>query len=81
MKVHRSQSRKPRSQGPRNASVPAAQGADPFDALDMFLTGLILDRAPADARTGLGEWLAEAGRQRPASKARGRKKASFASAS
>ncbi len=81
MKVCRSQSvaKKSRSQVPRNVAVPAVQGADLFDALDMFLTGLILDRAPADARSGLTEWLAEADRK--VGKARGRKKTAFASAS
>lgn len=81
MKVHRSSSvaRKPRVQGPRNVSAPVAQGGDLFDSLDLFLTGLILDRAPVDARTGLGDWLAQADRK--ASKARARKKGSFASAS
>ncbi len=49
-----------RSQSPKKtvSRLPAAgAGPDLFDALDSFLTGLILDRAPVDARTGLGDWL------------------------
>ncbi len=52
------------------APAPAAEvpvRADLFDALDSFLTGLILERAPLDARTGLGDWLAVA--ERPAAPA------------
>jgi hypothetical protein len=63
----------------RHVAVPSAQGADLCDALDLFLTGLILDRVPGDVRTGLDDWLLAA--EKKAVKERGRRKAPLASAS
>jgi len=52
--------------------------SDPFSLFDAFLTDLIIDRAPVDARTGLSHWFENADKQeaaKPKIQTRSRRKA------
>ena len=50
--------------------------SDPFSLFDAFLTDLIIDRAPVDARTGLSHWFESADKKETAKpKTRSRRKA------